>query len=308
MQVRLIDLDAFDFATPRELPALAAAVDETCRETGFLQVTGHGVPDSVIAEMRAAARAFFDLPAEDKAAVAPAPGGPYGYLGFGAEALARSQGEDGPPDRKESFNGGPLEVPEDETDPDALAFCYAPTPMPGLPGFERAWTTYYQTMEELAARIMEVMALALGREREFFAPFIDRPISALRALNYPAAEGALDPGQLGAGAHTDYGSLTILLPDRGSRGLEIEGPDGRWTEVVPRDGAFVVNIGDLMAHWTGGRWRSTRHRVRPTPRRRGALAFFHQPNWHARVAPLDGGGETVISGPYLMAKFAATTA
>ena len=66
MPVRLIDLDAFDFATPRELPQLAAAVDETCRETGFLQVTGHGVPDSVIAEIRGATRAFFDLPQEEK--------------------------------------------------------------------------------------------------------------------------------------------------------------------------------------------------------------------------------------------------
>ena len=75
------------------------------------------------------------------------------------------------------------------------------------------------------------------------------------------ASGPVAAGQQGAGAHTDYGSLTILLPDRGSKGLEIQGPDGTWEEVEPRDGAFVVNIGDLMAHWTGGRWTSTRRRT-----------------------------------------------
>ncbi len=308
MPVRLIDLDAFDFATPRELPQLAGAVDATCRETGFLQVTGHGVPDSVIAEIRGATRAFFDMAQEEKDRYRPAPGAPYGYIGMGDEALAKSRGEETPPDLKESFNGGPLSVPPGETDPDALAFCYAPTPWPDLPGFRRAWETYYAEMEALAARIMSVMALALGREADFFAPYIDRPISALRALNYPETPGPALTGQQGAGAHTDYGSLTILLPDRGSKGLEIQGPDGTWEEVEPRDGAFVVNIGDLMALWTGGRWTSTLHRVRPTQRRRASLAFFHQPNWHAEVRPLEGSGGAVVSGPYLMEKFAAATA
>ena len=306
--MRLIDLDAFDFATPRELTALAAQVDHTCRETGFLLVTGHGVPESVISEMRGVARAFFDQDPAMKQAVAPEPGAPYGYIGLGGEALAKSTGERTPHDLKESFNGGPLTVPRSETDADALAFCYAPTPWPELRGFRRAWEAYYTEMETLAARIMSVMAQALDKPADFFQPFIDQPISALRALNYPERSGAVEPGQMGAGAHTDYGSLTILLPDRGSKGLEIELVDGTWTEVAPRDGAFIVNIGDLMAHWTGRRWRSTRHRVRPSQRRRGSLAFFHQPNWHAEVRPLFGDGDAVISGPYLMSKFAAATA
>lgn len=308
MTIRLIDLDAFDFATPREMDQLAAAVDATCRETGFLQVTGHGIPDSLIREMRGAVRAFFDLPQEDKDRVAARDGAPYGYIGTGQEALAKSRGEDTPPDLKETFNGGPLTVPDGETDPDAPAFCYAPTPYPDLPGFERAWTAYYAEMEALAARIMGVMALALGQPRDFFEPFIDAPVSALRALNYPASAQPAASGQFGAGAHTDYGSLTILLPDRNSKGLEIQMPDGNWQEVEPRDGAFVVNIGDLMALWTGGRWRSTLHRVIHRPARRGSIAYFHQPNWHAQISPLDGGGETVTSGPYLMSKFAAATA
>ena len=308
----VVDLAAFAAADAAGRARVGAQVDRICRETGFLAVGGHGVPEATIAGVQAAARAFFDLPRERKAQVAPEPGQPYGWIGPGGEALARSKGVETPPDLKESFNGGPLARPEGMTDPQALAFCHAPTPWPDLPGFRDAWEAYYREMERLATRIMGVFAVALGRPEEFFAPFIGAPISALRALNYPATDRPPEAAQQRAGAHTDYGSLTILLPEAGSRGLEILGPDGAWREVPPVPGAFVVNIGDLMELWTGGRWRSTLHRVTVPPehaaRRRMSLAFFHQPDWFAEVVPLDGGpGAPVLSGPYLMAKFAAAT-
>ncbi len=169
---------------------------------------------------------------------------------------------------------------------------------------------------------MKLFALALKLPEDFFAEFIDAPVSALRALNYPEQILAPRPGQLRAGAHTDYGSLTILMPQPGSKGREILTPDGRWTPVPPAPGAFVINIGDLMARWTNDRWVSTLHRVaNPSPEdgglsRRQSLAFFHQPNWSAEIACLDAclqpgekpKYEPVLSGPYLMSRFKATTA
>ena len=313
----VIDMAAFGRADVRERARIAAGVDRICRETGFLAVTGHGIGDATIGAIWAATRSFFDQPAELKQRVAPAPGAPYGYLGPGTEALAKSRGEETPPDLKESFNGGPLVVPEGECDPDALAFCYAPTPWPDLPGFRMAWQAYFREMETLAERIMCLFALALGLEEDHFAPFINAPVSALRALNYPATDRPPKPGQQRAGAHTDYGSLTILLPEPGSRGLEVQLPDGRWQAVPPIPGAFVINIGDLMQRWTNDRWRSTLHRVVVPPelagKRRMSLAFFHQPNWHAEIAclaPCEEGGirhAPVSSGPYLMEKFRAAT-
>ena len=237
--------------------------------------------------------------------------------------MAKSRNVETPPDLKESFNGGPLSTPEGVTDPEALAFCYAKTIWPQKPeGFAEAWRVYYAAMEDLAARLMRVFALALKLPEDHFAQFIDAPVSALRALNYPEQRTAPKSGQLRAGAHTDYGSLTILLPQANSKGLEIQMPDGRWTPVPRAPGAFVINIGDLMARWTNDRWVSTLHRVaNPSPEdgglsRRQSLAFFHQPNWSAEIACLDaclGPGEKpkyapVLSGPYLMSKFKATTA
>jgi isopenicillin N synthase-like dioxygenase len=318
----VFDLSRFERAGAAERRELGREVDQICRTTGFLAVSGHSVPQGTIEDVWSLAHAFFDLPQEEKDRVrAPYPGYPYGYLGTGTEALAKSKGADTPPDLKESFNGGPLAIPEGLTDPEALAFCYAETIWPGKPAaFVEAWKAYYRAMEGLAARIMRVFAVALNLPENFFDDFIDTPISALRALNYPETLIPPQPGQLRAGAHTDYGSLTILLPQAGSSGLQIYTPEGAWREIPPVPGAFVINIGDLMARWTNDRWVSTLHRVvnpdhgAKGATRRQSLAFFHQPNWSAEIACLTsclaaGEGpryEPVLSGPYLMSKFKTT--
>ncbi len=311
MDIQVFDLAEFEGSTGTARAMRAAELDRICRETGFLVLSGHGVSDAVIADQWTAVQAFFDQPAEIKAKVAaPYPGYPYGWLGPDREALAASRGEVTPPDLKESFNGGPLMIPAGIPDKDAYDFCYQPTLWPDLPGFRVAWEGYYTTMEALAARIMAAFAEALGLHPEHFAPFIEQPVSALRALCYPATTGQPLDGQQRAGAHSDYGSLTILLPQAGSSGLQIRW-DGQWVDVPAPNGTFVINIGDLMARWTSDRWVSTLHRViaRPDQPRRLSLAFFHQPGWQAEITPLDGSDTypPVLSGPYLMEKFRSTS-
>ena len=207
------------------------------------------------------------------------------------------------------------------TDQEALSFCYAATIWPTEPEkFRPAWEAYYRAVTDLAARIMRVFAVSLDLPEDYFQSYIGQPISALRALNYPELASPPPEGQLRAGAHTDYGSLTILLPQPGSKGLEIMTPEGAWREVPPVDGAFVINIGDLMARWTNDRWVSTLHRVvNVSPAeggldRRQSLAFFHQPDWFAEIETLPSclapgevsKYEPVLSGPYLMGKFRKT--
>lgn len=319
----VFDLGVFEQSDEAGKRRLGRDVDDICRTSGFLAIGNHGVPDATIANAWQRASDFFSQPMDLKQqAKAPYEGYPYGYLGPELEALAKSRGDDTPPDLKESFNGGPLTVPDGMSDRDALDFCYAATIWPTQPpGFVEAWKTYYRAMEDLAARIMRLFAVALELPENHFDPFIDAPISALRALNYPEQPVAPKPGQLRAGAHTDYGSLTILLPQQGSKGLEIMLPDGSWMSVPTVPGAFVINLGDLMARWTNDRWVSTLHRV-VNPKagegamtRRQSFAFFHQPNWQAKIECLPSclppgqspKYEPVLSGPYLMSKFRATT-
>ena len=189
-QFPVFDLGRFETASGVERRALAQEVDAICRATGFLAIVNHGVPQAVIDGVWSKAQAFFDLPTEEKQrAAAPYPGYPYGYLGPESEALAKSRNVETPPDLKESFNGGPLSTPEGVTDLEALAFCYAATIWPQKPeGFVEAWSAYYAAMEDLAARLMKLFALALNLPEDHFARFIDAPVSALRALNYPERE------------------------------------------------------------------------------------------------------------------------
>lgn len=303
------NLAAFETAQVDARHAMAQSLDDICRNTGFLVLEGHGVDSVIIESVWDAAAAFFAQEVEFKHSVAPPyQGYPYGYLGPDAEALARSKGEVTPPDLKESFNGGPLRIPDDAGD-DAKAFCYQPTLWPDLPDFQQSWVLYYAAMEDLAARIMRAFAVALALPEDHFDPFIANPISALRALHYPATVKAPLDKQQRAGAHTDYGSLTILLPQPDRQGLQVKQGD-RWVDVPAPKDAFVINIGDLMARWTGDRWVSTLHRVVAVPGQpaRQSLAFFHQPDWDAQIVPLDGTERypPVRSGPYLMAKFQAT--
>lgn len=303
------DLAAFEAAHQDARAQSARKLDQICRDTGFLVLEGHGVPPRVIADVWQAAEAFFAQGRAAKQMVAPPfQGYPYGYLGPDAEALARSKGEDTPPDLKESFNGGALRVPPDASAA-AMDFCYQPTLWPDVPGFRAAWEAYYTVMEDLATRVMRAFAAALALSEDHFDPFIANPISALRALHYPATAGAPLDRQQRAGAHTDYGSLTILLPQPGRQGLQVQ-QKGTWVDVPAPEGAFVINIGDLMARWTADRWVSTLHRVlaKPGQPARQSLAFFHQPDWDAEIVPLDGSDAypPVRSGPYLMEKFQAT--
>ena len=309
MGLATFDLATFEAASGEAREKAARDLDRICSETGFLVLTGHGVPRETISGIWGAVNGFFAQTPLEKATVAPAfEGAPYGWIGPLKEALAASKGVETPPDLKESFNGGPLVVPVDASQ-DAMNFCYQPTPYPDLVGFRAAWDAYYSELEGLAARIMVAFAAALKLPDDYFAAFIDHPISALRALNYPATGAVAEADQQRAGAHTDYGTLTILLPQAGVGGLQVQ-RDGEWLDVAAPEDAFVINIGDLMARWTNDKWVSTLHRVvaRPNQAARKSLAYFHQPDWDAEIAPLDGlkGYAPVKSGPYLMSKFQST--
>ena len=299
----------------------AAAIDAACREVGFLTVVGHGVPDEVLSDAWTTARAFFDLSLEQKLQVAmPHPGYPYGYSPVAGETLARSLTVDGvpppraAPDLKESFAIGPVDPPTHEiTDPDE-SFAWSANQWPAaLPQLKIAWERYFREMSALAERLLRLMADGLQLPTHHFDPLITRHTSAMRALNYPP-RGEVLPGQFGASAHTDYGTLTILLTDPTQGGLQVEGHDCRWHGVQPAHGALVVNLGDAMARWTNDRWRSTMHRVQVPAGRRQSIAFFHNANWDALIeclpTCLEGGEQPkygpIEAGPHLMQKFQST--
>ncbi|MCC7275395.1 MAG: isopenicillin N synthase family oxygenase, partial [Alphaproteobacteria bacterium] len=290
--VPVIDLAPFRSGDASARRAIGVAVDRACREVGFLTVVGHLVPDGLVARTQAAARAFFDLPVAEKAAVRrAAPAFNRGWGAVGEESLAKSLGVGAPADYKEYLGIGPVDVDDDPYfhRPEAFPH-FAENRWPARPTDLRpAFTAYFRAMERLAAELMAAFATALDLPDGFFADKIDRQCGSLRAINYPAQAAGPADGQLRAGAHTDYGSLTILKTEDRPGGLQVRRADGVWIDVAPTPESFIVNIGDLMAMWTNDRWISTLHRVANPPAdaaersRRLSLVFFHQPNYDALI-------------------------
>ena len=309
MEFPRFNLEYFENSVGRDRKKRSKELDKICSEIGFLVLEGHGVSQKIISDQWTIVSEFFSSPLKIKREVkVPFLGYPYGWIGPDQEALAASKGEKTPPDLKESFNGGPLTIPKNIKDPAAYEFCYQPTLWPKIDEFKKTWETYYAVMEDLAKRIMAAFAEALGLESSYFDRFISNPISALRALHYPTTTDAIIEKQQRAGAHTDYGSLTVLLPQVGTTGLQIKKKNS-WIDVPALEDCLIINIGDLMELWTAGRWVSTLHRViaRPNQPPRKSLAYFHQPDWDSIINPINSGNyESVVSGPYLMDKFKST--
>ena len=317
-----MSIPTIDLREPTEV--VARQLDAACSEIGFMQIVGHGLDPVVEREAWTTATDFFALGNEAKMAVAIPEGDAYGYGPFQVERLAASRGEPTPADLKETFSIGPF-VDADEVreiislDP-AAAFAYSPNRWPAdMPEMPTVMNRYYDELGRLCERLLSLMAIGLGMSDDTFTDSIDRHTSALRLLHYPHIESSdVAPGQLRAGAHSDYGTLTLLRQDDAPGGLEVRGADDHWHAVPAEDGAYVVNIGDALERWTAGRWRSTLHRVQIPPdasgsNQRQSIAFFHNANWDAVIDVLEpcrpigrNIAEPITAGQHLMERFLST--
>ncbi|MEM8705806.1 MAG: 2-oxoglutarate and iron-dependent oxygenase domain-containing protein [Actinomycetota bacterium] len=313
-----IDLEPWFSGDDEHRDRVAAAVDEACATSGFLAITGHGVAPDLMRRMLDVSGAFFDLPVGEKLRYhLDDVAANRGYAPFESEALAYSLGLDSEPDLFEAFNIGRDVVPDGMPDEVARTY-FSPNVWPTEPADMRdVFLAYWDACESLGRSLCEVFARALGLAEGYFAPYLDRTPSVMRVNNYERRpeHGVPKPEQLRMGAHSDYGSLTVLLADP-VPGFQIQDRNGDFHDVIPPEGAFLVNLGDLLAEWTNDRWRSTVHRVVPPPGdqpgafRRRSVAWFQQPNHDAVIEVLDVCcGEDnppryppTTSGEHLMAK------
>ncbi len=319
--VPVIDLSPY-FTGGSGKAAVARETAAACEEIGFLVIEGHGIEPAFVAEMFAVGRALFDLPLADKDSLRPDDGvSPRGYHALGTKYLARTLGKDTPPDLREQFYIGPLapDLGRIRHIPGAAKF-YEANIWPERPAaFRETATRYYMQMERLARDLMRIFALALGLDETYFDNRVDNHFATLPLNHYPEPQQMPLPGQLRAGEHSDFGSLTILALDDAPGGLQVKSRDASWQDVTAAPGQLIVNIGDMMQRWTNDRWPSTLHRVvnpplaGTQPSRRMSIGFFMHPNYDAVISSLPGcvgPGEAakyppVLAGELMRAKMEA---
>jgi isopenicillin N synthase-like dioxygenase len=318
-RIPVIDLAPALGGSAADRLAVAREIDRACVEIGFFTITGHGVPTDIVETLRRLSHEFFALPlAEKRRAVHPVPHTPRGYIAMGSEALSYASEVEAPPDLKEFYHVGRESWPDEPyfTGPEGRRY-FIPNLWPAQPpGLGDAADRYYGAMERLDIELMRLAALGLGIDEHFFADKVDKHIAAMRLNFYPEQRAAPQPDQLRAGAHTDYGLLTILNGENVPGGLQVQIRDGSWLDVETAPESFVVNIGDLMMRWTNDRWVSNPHRVVNPPAdiasraRRLSIAFFLHPNYDTIIDCIAPPGEAkyppIGSGAYRDFKYQQT--
>ena len=293
--------------------ASSAVLDAALCTSGFLLVTGHGVPPELGASIRALARRLFTMDAEVKAKYRV--DGPRGWKPA-TVANAQSNGIATPPDLHETFmigraNGDGVEGADPEWFPDNVW----PDEFPEL---RPLMIEYREHMERLGPVLMDMMARTLRLDDGYFRRFLDPAVGSLALNWYPSFEslGGTLAGQFRIGPHSDFGSVTILDRQSAVSGLQIQAIDGSWVSAPFVPGALTINIGDLLERWTGNRWRSTKHQV-PAPTSAApeesllSIVFFYDVDPSSTIETLEGpfSGPTtyepVNAGDYLLGKIAA---
>jgi len=261
----VIDLSpALSDYSPQGRAAVTRKLHQALHETGFMYVIGHGLDTSLLARAFHSAQRFFARPDQEKRAVAYTNAtANFGFQGIEGEWLDPKNA----PDLKEAFTmrnalGAPAESarwPDDEFRADALAL--------------------YAVSLSTAHTLLALLAESLQLPSDYFTPRHRGENVTLRFLHYPANLPSRSTTQLGAGEHTDYGSITLLF-QQDVGGLEVRDSAGRWRFAPPIADAIVINTGDLMERWTNGYFRSTLHRVRPITgdQDRYSIALFVDPD------------------------------
>lgn len=288
----------------------ASAIREACRVHGFFMITGHGLDEHYMENVFEETRKLFSLPLHDKESI-KADKNNRGWTPWQEETLDPANQREG--DTKEGFYfGREVSLDSDEASKPLHGPNVWPSPQ-SLPSLRTTYEDYISRVTALGFKLLQLLAISLDLPPDFFKPHFERPMLMLRPLHYQGRVSQPTNGIFGAGAHTDYGMLTILATD-GTPGLQIY-QGGEWMDVIPITGTFIVNLGDMLERWTNKIYKSTLHRViTKTEKERYSIAFFFEPSFDTVVQCLPqclGPGEkphypSTTAGQHLLDKYAQT--
>ncbi len=265
--LQLIDFSKFLNGSEEQKLETAKAILKGFQTAGFIYLKNIPIAAETRAHVFGTSAKLFKLPIESKLQHAwTTPQANRGYSAPGREKVSLLTDADevekarsAAPDIKESFEigredepGHPNQWPAEEGE---------------LIGFKSTMTDFFSQCKSLHAEVMRAIAVGMGLDPTFFDRFVDVGDNTLRLLHYPAVKSEvfkINPGQVRAGEHSDYGSITLLFQDsRG--GLQVKSPNSQFVDATPIEDTCVVNAGDLLARWSNDTIKSTIHRVVEPP-------------------------------------------
>ena len=263
-------------------------IGSACREWGFFQITGHGIPADLIARIWCETKQFFALPTDAKQTVARSKDNARGW--FNRELTKNTR------DMKEVFDFGFIphhELPDDDpANWTRDGFNQWPDERV-CPDFQPTMREYIRACEQVSFRLLQALGEGLGvPSGHLTRDFVEEHSSFLRLNYYPKhdplhrEQQASVTGHLGVHHHTDAGALTVLLQDHVG-GLQVC-LDKEWFPVEPIEGALVINIGDMVQVWSNDLYEAPVHRVLASGTQdRYSLPFFYNPSYNPVYEPLD---------------------
>ncbi|WP_392531530.1 isopenicillin N synthase family dioxygenase [Nostoc sp. C117] len=291
VSIPIIDLTAFTNGNATTRQAVVKQIYQACHEIGFMYLQNSGISKDLIEQVFSYSKSFFNLPLEVKQKQAWSDEfSNTGYVAIERERLNPNK----PGDLKEAFNVGKQ----------------------GAVNIDACIVGFYDSCTELANTVLQTFALALELPKDFFTTRHNQHNHTLRSLHYPPLQAQPKLGQVRAGEHSDYGSITLLFQDD-IGGLEVQTTSGEWIEAVAIPDTVIVNTGDLMQRWTNHVFCSTKHRVMiPSDERvkqsRYSVAFFCHPNDDVEIACLESCQKQhpiyppILAGEYLLQRLQAT--
>lgn len=288
--IPVISLDRFD-AGEEARRALSAELGAAFREIGFVGIRGHGISDDVRDRAYESTRKVFELPVETKRRyVVPGSGGGRGYTAFGIEK-AKDQDL---ADLKEFWHVGPEPSPRADMLPNQWP--------EEVPSFRAAMLDLYAALTRTGDRVLQLVAMHLGLEEDYFSKKVDAADTIMRPLHYPPLTGQEG---VRAAAHEDINVITLLVGSH-EPGLEVKTRSGAWVPVTTLKDTIVCNVGDMLQRLTNMELVSTTHRVvnPPSPwsdRSRFSMPYFlhFNPDFNIETLPgcLSGGAENRFPTP-----------
>jgi len=276
-----------------------AAVRSAATEVGFMTVYNTDISREQVENLLAKYREFFMQPDEIKGVVDMAKtNSNRGWGASGAEQVSATAN----PDYKQVFDCGP-EL--DANDSLLQLTYYAPNLWPKLPEqFREQVMSYYQQAVGVALKLLSAVAVSLGENAEYFDKAFDKPMALMRGNYYPERPADATDKDAGIAEHTDYGCLTLLATD-GTPGLEVKMRDGSWQSVCVPPGEFIINFGEMLEFWTGGKVVATPHRVIGDKTERLSVPLFFNPRHDVNVAPAES-GKVILAGDHLSKRYDET--